>query len=69
MTTESYLDAMPMEVNPGYDTDSTAAVTGGLGGVTDGVMGIPEECLHVPARLEDIDNLAEKLASRPRTST
>lgn len=50
-TTDSYEDAVRAAVDLGGDTDTVAAVTGGLAGAVYGVGGIPErwlEPLHVP---------------------
>lgn len=44
-TTNSYKDAVLRAVNLGDDTDTTAAVTGGLAGIVYGLEAIPQEWL------------------------
>ena len=63
LTTESYSEAVLRAVNLGSDTDTTAAVTGGLAGLLYGFDGIPEEWIRQIRRKEDIEELAEKLAA------
>ena len=60
LTTNSYKEAVLKAVNLGYDTDTTAAVTGGLAGLLYGVDSIPTAWLEVLARIEDIINLSKK---------
>ncbi|GAA1313252.1 ribosylglycohydrolase [Planotetraspora silvatica] len=73
-TTTSYEDALRAAVDLGGDTDTVAAVTGGLAGAYYGVDAIPArwtEPLHVPLpgfdgrvlRLPDLLELARRLAS------
>jgi ADP-ribosylglycohydrolase len=73
-TTTSYEDAIRVAVDLGGDTDTVAAVTGGLAGAWYGVDAIPvrwTEPLHVPLpgfddrvlRLPDLFELARRLAS------
>lgn len=57
LTTNSYKEAVLKAVNLGEDTDTTAAVTGGLAGLIYGEASFPEEWLQVVARKEDIINL------------
>ena len=64
LTTENYKDAVLKAVNLGHDTDTTAAVTGGLAGLLYGLEAIPEEWVKKLARVEEIAGLADKLASR-----
>lgn len=52
--TNSYRDCMLTAVNLGSDTDTVAAIAGGLAGIYYGEEAIPEEWLDVIARLEDI---------------
>ncbi|AWT43612.1 MULTISPECIES: ADP-ribosylglycohydrolase family protein [Streptomyces] len=50
-TTSGYEDAVRAAIDCGGDTDTVAAVTGGLAGAVYGVQGIPQrwrEALHVP---------------------
>jgi ADP-ribosylglycohydrolase len=60
LTTNSYKEAVLKAVNLGEDTDTTAAVTGGLAGLIYGEASIPEEWLQVVARKEDIIALSNK---------
>jgi ADP-ribosyl-[dinitrogen reductase] hydrolase len=62
--TESYADAVLTAVNLGKDTDTTAAVTGGLAGLFYGAKSIPAEWLDVLARRDDIIELAGRLDKR-----
>jgi ADP-ribosylglycohydrolase len=62
LTTDSYSEAVLRAVNLGQDTDTTAAVTGGLAGLLYGYDGIPGEWIRQTARREDILQLAERLA-------
>ena len=64
LTTGSYQEAVLKAVNLGEDTDTTAAVTGGLAGLLYGLSGIPENWKQQLARYEDIDELAERLSGR-----
>jgi len=61
LTTDNFKDAVLKAVNLGGDTDTTAAVTGGLAGLLYGYDQIPEFWLEVLARREDIDDLAERM--------
>ena len=58
LTTDTYKDAVLKAVNLGHDTDTTAAVTGGLSGLIYGFEAIPTEWLNVLARKEDIIRLS-----------
>ncbi|MGL2986397.1 ADP-ribosylglycohydrolase family protein [Flavobacterium sp. RSSA_27] len=61
LTTNSYEEAVLKAVNLGHDTDTTGAVTGGLGGLMYGFDAIPTEWLNVLARKEDIIKLSNQL--------
>jgi ADP-ribosylglycohydrolase len=72
-TTASYEDAVGAAIDLGGDTDTVAAVTGGLAGAIHGFDAIPSrwtEPLHVPLpgagdrvlRLPDLVRLAQRLA-------
>jgi len=61
LTTASYEEAVLKAVNLGSDTDTTAAVTGGLAGLLYGFESIPKKWLKVLARRGDIENLADRL--------
>lgn len=62
LTTTTYKEAVLRAVNLGGDTDTTAAVTGGLAGLLYGHEAIPEEWIEQIARKEDIEDLSERLA-------
>lgn len=77
-TTCSYEDAIRTAIDLGGDTDTVAAVTGGLAGAVYGPAAIPTnwtESLHVPLpgsggrtlRLPHLLNLARDLVERPST--
>jgi ADP-ribosylglycohydrolase len=61
LTTDYYEDAVLRAVNLGQDTDTTAAVTGGLAGLLYSVNGIPEPWIENIARNYDIKELCENM--------
>jgi ADP-ribosylglycohydrolase len=63
LNTNNYRDAVLKAVNLGKDTDTTAAVTGGLAGLIYSANAIPEKWLDKIARLEDIEDVAERLCA------
>jgi ADP-ribosylglycohydrolase len=66
LTTDGYRDAVLKAVNLGSDTDTTAAVAGGLAGLYYGFGkgGIPNDWIGMLARTQDILNTADKIAKR-----
>ncbi|MCU0392992.1 MAG: ADP-ribosylglycohydrolase family protein [Thermoflexibacter sp.] len=58
---ENYPDTVLAAVNLGEDTDTTAAVVGGLAGILYGIDNIPEKWISQLARKEAIFDLAERL--------
>ena len=60
LNTSSYQEAVLTAVNLGEDTDTTAAVTGGLAGIYYGIESIPTEWMNAIARQEDIIALANR---------
>ncbi len=58
---DTYSEIVLTAINLGYDTDTTAAIAGGLAGLYYGAAGIPADWLTAIARLEDIMELGEKL--------
>lgn len=60
LTTDSYKEAVLKAVNLGHDTDTTAAVTGGLAGLLYGFDGIPKDWLDVLVKKEAIIKLCER---------
>ncbi|MDZ7960489.1 MAG: ADP-ribosylglycohydrolase family protein [Aulosira sp. DedQUE10] len=63
LNTSSYSEAVLKAVNLGGDTDTTAAVTGGLAGIYYGMEKIPQEWMNQIARKQDIINLATRFAA------
>lgn len=61
LTTDNYKAATLKAVNLGEDTDTTAAVTGGLAGLLYGFDTIPKSWLEQIARKGDIEDLADRL--------
>ena len=61
LTTNSYREATLKAVNLGEDTDTTAAVTGGLAGLLYGYATIPKEWMDQLARSSDITDLADRI--------
>ncbi|NCD68840.1 ADP-ribosylglycohydrolase family protein [Mucilaginibacter agri] len=61
LTTDNYKDAILKAVNLGGDTDTTAAVTGGLAGLLYGYQNIPKSWLTQIARKDDIEDLAMRM--------
>ena len=59
LNTSNYKDCVLKAVNLGEDTDTVAAVAGGLAGMFYGVEGIPKEWLNQLARRECIEKLCE----------
>lgn len=60
----SYEKAILAAVNKGHDTDTTAAITGGLAGLYYGKKNIPEYWVASLARLEDILDLGVRLENK-----
>ena len=60
LTTNSYSECVLKAVNLGDDTDTVAAVAGGLAGALYGLDAIPEKWLNVLKRKDYIDELCEK---------
>jgi ADP-ribosyl-[dinitrogen reductase] hydrolase len=62
LNSSSYDETVLKAVNLGGDTDTTAAVTGGLAGIYYGVENIKSEWVEQIARKNDIIELAQRLA-------
>lgn len=60
MTSSSYQETVLKAVNLGGDSDSTAAIAGGLAGILYGLDGVPEHWCRWLARREDINRLADE---------
>ncbi|TAD75566.1 MAG: ADP-ribosylglycohydrolase family protein [Oscillatoriales cyanobacterium] len=63
LTTDSYTAAVLQAVNLGEDTDTTAAIAGGLAGLCYGLAAIPADWLAGLARQADIVDLGDRLAA------
>lgn len=61
LNTNSYAEAVLKAVNLGDDTDTTAAVTGGLAGIEYGFAAIPSPWVDAIHRKDDIIDLAHRL--------
>lgn len=68
LCSNTYSDAVLKAVNLGSDSDTTAAVTGGIAGILYGSQAIPEEWLTQLARRNDIEKLAARLAGKYENS-
>lgn len=68
LTTDNYRDAVLKAVNLGEDTDTTAAVTGGLAGLLYGHETIPASWKEKLARYADIEDLAFRMRENSNTS-
>lgn len=64
LNSESYPEAVLKAVNLGEDTDTTAAITGGLAGIYYGYENIPQKWIDVLVRKDDIEKLCEKLTQK-----
>ena len=63
LTTDSYSQAVLKAVNLGEDTDTTAAVTGGLAGLFYGINEIPQQWQDVIAKYQEIVELGNELST------
>ena len=61
LNNNSYADTVLTAVNLGGDTDTTAAVAGGLAGIYYGYESIPKNWINKIARKQDIIELAKRL--------
>jgi len=61
LTTSSYEEAVLKAVNLGNDTDTTAAVTGGLAGLVYGFESIPKKWVDQLEKRDDIEDLTDRL--------
>jgi ADP-ribosyl-[dinitrogen reductase] hydrolase len=66
LTTDNYRDAVLKAVNLGEDTDTTAAVAGGIAGLIYGRETIPADWLASLARKTDIEDLGQRLMMKTR---
>jgi ADP-ribosylglycohydrolase len=63
LNSSSYAESVIKAVNLGGDTDTTAAVTGGLAGIYYGLENIPPEWVEQIARQQDIIDLSSRFAA------
>ncbi|MGN1021452.1 MAG: CpsB/CapC family capsule biosynthesis tyrosine phosphatase [Aristaeellaceae bacterium] len=63
LNTDNYRDCVLKAVNLGGDTDTVAAVAGGLAGCLYGMEGIPEDWLAGLRKAEDVEALCKAFAS------
>ena len=63
LTSNSYTETVLKAVNLGGDTDTTAAVVGGLAGIYYGAENIPKDWLDVLARKDDIVDLCTRFSN------
>ena len=61
LQTKNYKDCVLLAVNLGEDTDTVAAVAGGLAGIYYGYESIPKEWLSTIGKRDYIENISEKL--------
>lgn len=64
LTTKNYEDAVLKAVNLGEDTDTIAAITGGLAGLYYGKKQIPSAWINSIVKLKDINELIDKLSDK-----
>lgn len=64
LTKDNYRDAIIGIINLGHDTDTSAAITGGLAGLYYDIDGIPSYWVNTIARKKDIIQLCEKLEQK-----
>lgn len=64
INSSNYTDAVLQAVNLGEDTDTTAAITGGLAALVHGYESIPGHWLRQLAKKEEIDDLIERLIEK-----
>ncbi|MFI1770651.1 ADP-ribosylglycohydrolase family protein [Thalassobellus citreus] len=69
MNTNTYEDAVISAVNLGEDTDTTAAITGGLAGIYYGLDSIPMEWRDKVVRRKDIEGLILKFNKSLKNET
>lgn len=62
LTTSCYEDCVLKAINLGEDTDTTAAVAGGLAGLCYGVRSIPENWLHELAKYNELKSKCNQFA-------
>jgi len=69
INTDSYKECILLAANLGDDTDTVAAIAGGLAGLFYGYEGIPKEWLEVIKRREWIEGLCQKFVTYEHIDT
>ncbi|WP_445711334.1 ADP-ribosylglycohydrolase family protein [Flavobacterium sp.] len=64
LNSNTYEETVLKAVNLGGDTDTTAAIAGGLAGLLYGYENIPQEWINVLARKDDITKLCDKMSEK-----
>jgi ADP-ribosyl-[dinitrogen reductase] hydrolase len=64
LNSDSYEETVLKAVNLGEDTDTTAAIAGGLAGMYYGIENIPQKWIDKVVRSNDIKDLAERLSQK-----
>ena len=64
LTRANYKETVLSIINIGHDTDTSAAIAGGLAGLYYGIENIPAHWVEQIARKEDIENLAKRLGDK-----
>lgn len=62
LNSDSYEETVLKAVNLGEDTDTTAAIAGGLAGIYYGIENVPKKWIENLVRTNDIKDLAERLS-------
>jgi len=64
LTTQTYEDAVLRAVNLGDDTDTTAAIAGGLAGMIYGFEGIPKDWVNLLVKHSEIEKLCDQMDNK-----
>ncbi|WP_347511953.1 ADP-ribosylglycohydrolase family protein [Flavobacterium johnsoniae] len=64
LNSDSYEETVLKAVNLGEDTDTTAAIAGGLAGMYYGIGNMPQKWIDKVVRSNDIKDLAERLSQK-----
>lgn len=67
LKSKTYSETVLMAVNLGEDTDTTAAIAGGLAGLLYGFEAIPDNWIEMLVRNTDIEKLSEELFKKYNT--
>jgi ADP-ribosyl-[dinitrogen reductase] hydrolase len=69
LNSETYLDVIIGATNEGYDTDTVAAIAGGLAGLACGFDELPKEYCEVLLVKDELDQLSTSLAMQLKETT